>query len=391
VKYFPLVWRNLLRNKLRSGLTGAAIALAIALVCILRTMPEGFDTFLDRLATNTRISVHNTAGIVYSMPYAYLGRVKAVPGVVSAVSWTWFGGAIDSDKGVEFPNFAVDADTIGEVFADLGIAPEAVEHFRTHRDGALVGRMTMKKYGWKPGDLITLKSNVWPLELTFRISGEIPADQDPRLWLQREYFVEALRAAWGGACSSCDQAGMIWARVDDAERVPQVMSQIDAMFRNSEAETSTETEKSFFSNFFGSLQGLVTVILIVTGLVTLCIVFIAANTASMAVRERLRELAVLKAIGFRWQLLFGTLVGEAALLSTAAGIVGALVSFGLTGMLGAAAGWNPQLGPLSSFVMTNAILVQAVFLALFIGILSGVVPSFGAARRSVAATLREVF
>jgi ABC-type antimicrobial peptide transport system permease subunit len=74
-----------------------------------------------------------------------------------------------------------------------------------------------------------------------------------------------------------------------------------------------------------------------------------------------------------------------------AGLAGALVSLGLTGMLGAAAGWNPQLGPLSSFVMTNAILVQALFLAFFIGILSGVVPSFGAARRSVASTLRDVF
>jgi putative ABC transport system permease protein len=391
VKFFPFVWRNLLRNKLRSALTGGAIALAIALVCILRTMPVGFDNFLNELATNTRISIHNTAGIVYSMPYAYLSRVKSVPGVVNAVSWTWFGGAVDKDKGVTFPNFAVDGDAIGEVFADLDIAPEALEHFRTHRDGLLVGRMTMKKYGWKPGDQVTLASNVWPLELSFTVSGEIPSDQDPRAWMQREYFVEALRGVWGTQCSSCDQVGMIWARVDDPDRVPGVMSEIDTMFRNSEAETASETEKSFFQNFFGSLQGFVTVILIVTGLVTLCIVFIAANTASMAVRERLRELAVLKAIGFRWQLLFGTLVGEAALLSTAAGAVGALASLGLTELLGAAAGWNPQLGPLSGFIVTNAILVQALFLAFFVGILSGVVPSFGAARRSVASTLRDVF
>jgi putative ABC transport system permease protein len=387
VKFFPFVWRNLLRNKLRSLLTGAAIALAIALVCILRTMPAGFDNFLDALATNTRISIHNTAGIVYSMPYAYLSRVRSVPGVNAAVSWTWFGGAVDKDKGVTFPNFAVDADAIGVVFADMNFDPETLEHFRTHRDGALVGRMTMKKYGWKRGELVTLASNVWPLELTFRISGEIPADQDPRFWLRREYFEESLREK--GVVF--DQVGMIWARVDDPERVPGVMSEIDAMFRNSEAETASETEKSFFQNFFGSLQGFVVVILIVTGLVTLCIVFIAANTASMAVRERLRELAVLKAIGFRWQLLFGTLVAEAALLATAAGGIGAFLSLGLTRALGAAAGWNPQLGPLSGFVMTNALLVEGLFLAFFIGILSGVVPSFGAARRSVASTLRDVF
>jgi putative ABC transport system permease protein len=387
VKFFPFVWRNLLRNKLRSLLTGGAIMLAIALVCILRTMPAGFDNFLNELATNTRISIHNTAGIVYSMPYAYLGRVRGVPGVDAAVSWTWFGGAVDKDEGVAFPNFAVDADAIGVVFEDMNFDPATLEHFRTHRDGALVGRMTMKKYGWERGDLVTLSSNVWPLELTFRISGEIPADQDPRFWLRREYFEESLREAG----VSFDQVGMIWARVDDPERVPGVMSEIDAMFRNSEAETATETEKSFFQNFFGSLQGFVAVILIVTALVTLCIVFIAANTASMAVRERLRELAVLKAIGFRWQLLFATLVAEAALLSTVAGGAGALTSLGLTKALAAAAGWNPQLGPLSGFLMTNALLVQGLFLAFFIGILSGVVPAFGAARRSVASTLREVF
>jgi putative ABC transport system permease protein len=387
IRFFPFVWRNLMRNKLRSALTGSAIALAIALVCILRTMPVGFDSFLNQLATNTRISIHNSAGIVYAMPYAYLTRIRTVPGVVDAVSWTWFGGAVDRDEGVTFPNFSVDAESFGVVFEDLDIAPETLEHFRTHRDGAVVGRNTMTKYGWKRGDLVTLSSMVWPLELSFRISGELPSDQDPRFMFRREYFEEALREKG----VSFDQAGMIWARVDEPERVPGVMAEIDAMFRNSEAETASETEKSFFQNFFGNLQGIIAVILIVTALVTLCIVFIAANTASMAVRERMRELAVLKAIGFHWRLLFGTLVAEAALLSTVAGAVGAGVSLGLTGLLGAAAGWNPQLGPLSGFIVTNVILVQAVFLAFFIGILSGVVPSWGAARRSVASTLREVF
>jgi putative ABC transport system permease protein len=387
IKFAPFVWRNLLRNKLRSLLTGGAIMLAIALVCVLRTAPEGFDAFLKALAKNSRISIHNTAGIVYSMPYAYLSRVRAVPGVVDAVSWSWFGGAVDVDEGVAFPNFAVDAETIGVVFEDLGMEPAAVEHFRTHRDGALVGRLTMKRFGWQPGDEVTLTSTVYPLTLTFRISGEIPADQDPRFWLQRAYLEEALKAQ--GIVS--DQIGMIWARIDQAERVPAVMKQIDDMFRNSEAETESETEESFFQSFFSILQGIIAVFLIVSWLVTGCIVFIAANTASMAVRERLRELAVLKAIGYRWRLLFGTLLAEATLLSTLAGASGALLSLGFTRVLGTLASTTPQMGPLSGFVVTNWILVQALFIAFFVGILSGVVPSFGAARRSVAATLREVF
>jgi putative ABC transport system permease protein len=163
------------------------------------------------------------------------------------------------------------------------------------------------------------------------------------------------------------------------------------MFRNSKAETASETEKSFFGNFFNNLSGIVTVILLVTGLVTLCIVFIAANTASLSVRERVGELAVMKALGFRPRLLFVLLLFEAALLSTLAGAAGVLVPLALGGALRSAMAFSPQLGPLAAFLVTNSILVQGLFLALFIGILSGVVPSFGAARRSVAASLREVF
>ena len=130
MKYLPLVWRNLGRNPLRSFLTAAAIALAIALVCILRTMPAGLDAVLASAAANTRISTHNEAGIVYSMPYAYLAKVRSVPGVVAAISWNWFGGAIDISKGVEFPNFAVDADGLAEVYADWGVDPKVFEDFR---------------------------------------------------------------------------------------------------------------------------------------------------------------------------------------------------------------------------------------------------------------------
>jgi putative ABC transport system permease protein len=386
-RFLPLVWRNLGRNKTRRLLTASAIALAIALVCLLRTMPAGLDALLDTIAKNNRISIHNKAGIVYSLPYAYLQKVRSVPGVVQAVSWTWFGGAFEEEKGVTFPNFAVDAEGLGVVYEDEGIAPEALADFQRYRDAALVGRQTLERYGWKVGDLITLKSTVFPVQLTFRIVGAMGNERDPRLWFQREYLEQALDAQG----ISFDQLGMVWARVDDPERVNQVMATVDALFRNSEAETASETEKSFFGNFFGSLKGFVTIILIVTGLVTLCIVFIAANTASMSVRERVGEIAVMKALGFPWRLLFGILVLEAVLLSSVAGAAGVLLPLGLSQILRRFAAGSPQLGPLAGFIVTSAILVQGLFLAAFVGILSGVIPAWGASRRSVAATLREVF
>jgi putative ABC transport system permease protein len=169
------------------------------------------------------------------------------------------------------------------------------------------------------------------------------------------------------------------------------MRTIDDMSRTSEAETASETEKSFFGNFFGSLQGFVTIILIVTGLVSLCIVFIAANTASMAVRERAGEIAVLKAIGFGRRVIFATLLAEAMILSSAAGLAGVGLAIAFTAALRAFAGWNPALGPLGSFLVTGPVIVQGVFLSLFVGILSGLVPSLGAARKPVVQALHEIF
>jgi putative ABC transport system permease protein len=388
IKFLPLVWRNLARNKLRSGLTAGAIALAVALVCLLLTMPAGMDALLNDVAANNRIVVHNEAGLVYPLPYSHLQKIRSLPGVVGAASWTWFGGVFREEKGVEFPNFAVDPEPLAVVWEDWRIDPQALEDFRRYRDAALVGRGTLAKQGWKIGDTVTLEGTVFPVDLSFRIVGEIANERAPHFWFQREYLDQALRAVG----SSLDVLGIVYVRVDDPARVGPLMSEIDTLFRNSEAQTATETEKSYFANFFGMLQGLVTVILLVTGIVALCIVFIAANTASMSVRERMGEIAVLKALGFGRRLVFGTLLAEAVLLSTLGGALGALASLVITGLVSAQArGWSPQLGPLGSFIVTEAILVQGLFLAFFVGMLSGFVPSLGAARRPVAATLREVF
>ena len=388
MKFLPLIWKNLTRNKLRSLLTAGAIALAVALVCLLRTMPDGMERMLTEFASDSRINVHHRAGLVYSLPYAYLRRVSALPGVEASVSMTWFGGVFDEDEGVTFPSFAVEPERVAAVWPDWEIASEDLRDFERLRDGALVGESVLKRYGWQRGDRVTLKGTVFPLELEFRIAGAIPG-ATPYFLLQREYLDQAMRGPVNPA--GLDFLGTIWLRVPDPERIDPLMQTIDGMFRNSDAPTASETEKSYFQNFFSLMEGFLSVILIVTGLVALCIVFIAANTASLAVRERLREIAVLRALGFGRRLVFGTLVAEATLLAAAAGAVGAGLAFGLTQWLRSASDQIPDLGPLGGFIVSRAILVEGLFLALFVGMLAGVVPSFGAARRRVAQTLREVF
>ncbi|MCK6553470.1 ABC transporter permease [Candidatus Binatia bacterium] len=386
--YSRWIWANLWRNKLRTALTGGAVALAVALVCLLLTMPDGLNAILDSMANNTRISVHNKAGVVYPMPASFTRKVRQIDGVAAAMGQVWFGGAYEEAGKVTFPNFAVEVEHVGAVYPDWPITPEQLADFQRYRDGAIVGRQVMKRYGWKVGDRITLKSTVWPVNLDLRIVGEIASERAPLLWFNQEYLDQALKAQ---GRKGLGIVGMIWVRAGDPAKVNAIMRTVDEMSRNSDAETASETEKSFFSNFFGSLQGFVTIVLIVTGLVALCIVFIAANTASMGVRERAGEIAVLKAIGFGRRAIFATLLAEALLLAIVAGVAGVLMSLGATGMLRAAAGANPTLGPLGSFIITAPVVANGLFLSLVVGMLAGVVPAWGAARKSVVTALHEVF
>ncbi len=387
MRYLGLVLANLLRSPLRSALTSGAIALAVLLVVILLTMPAGLDALLSRIASNTRISVVNKAGLVYSMPYSFARKIRALPGVEDAMAQVWFGGAFEEAGRVTFPNFAVEADHVERVYADWNLSPQGLADFRRYRDGAIVGRETMTKYGWKVGDRITLRSTVWPADLDVRIVAEIPNERSPILWLNREYLEQTLEAQG----RKLGVAGIVWVKVRDPKEVNSVMLRIEDLTRNSEAETSTQTEKSFFSSFFGSLEGFVTILMTVTVLVSLCIVFIAGNTASMAVRERAGEIAVLKAIGFPRGAIFGMLIAETVALSALAGAVGVGLAVVLTGLLQKAAAGSQQLGPLGGFIVTNGVVVQGLLLSLGIGVVAGFLPAWAASRRPVAEALREIF
>ncbi len=155
MKYLPLILANLRRSPLRSVLTAAAIALAIALVCLLRTLPEGLEWIMDYASSGTRVVVLNQAGFDYPLPYAYLQKVRALRGVRAAASWTWYGGMVEIEKGVTFPSFATEPDAIADVFPDFELGPESIEAFQHHRDGAIVGVPTLRELrleGRRPRD-----------------------------------------------------------------------------------------------------------------------------------------------------------------------------------------------------------------------------------------------
>ena len=242
----------------------------------------------------------------------------------------------------------------------------------------------MQKFNWRVGDEVALRGGVFPVNLSFKIVGAIPNKGNSVVfWFPRQYLEEAMQV-YGGF----GKVGMLWVRVDRPENLNTVMAAIDDLFRNSEAETASETERSFFANFLSSFDGIINVIMIVGFLVVAAIVLIAANTAAMSVRERIGEVAVLKTIGFRRRTLFLLLLSEGLLIAIVGGALGAGPAYLI--LDAGKSSWSPFLGPLGMFIMPISVMIQGLFLALLVGFLSNLVPARGAARLHVATALRQI-
>ena len=389
--YPGLVVRNLVRHPLRSLLTTLSIALSIFLVCAVLTLPSALDAILEQAASNVRISVHHKAGLTYWLPSSFVQRVKTIPGVVAVNQYSWFGGIYDEPKNM-FPNFAIDPETVAEVWADYHIDPTALARFKTIRNAALVGEDTMKKFGWRVGQNVTLRGTLFPVDLSFEIVGIIPAKLQTGgaviFWFNRTYLEEAMETKGG-----MKNVGMLWLRAERPEMVDGIIAQVDAMFRNSEAEVAAETEKAFIGGFMSSFAGLMRVILIVGFLVVGAVVLIAANTSAMGIRERIPEIAILKSIGFRRRPILAALLAESTLQGFVGGLLGAGGAYGVLEGLRMAGKTSGQgiLGPLGGFRMSPAIAAEGVAIAVIVGFIAGFVPAWNGARINVVEALRRLF
>jgi putative ABC transport system permease protein len=388
VTYTRLVLRNLLRHPLRMLFTTLSIALSIFLVCAVLTLPSALDAIMARAASNVRISVHHKAGFTYWLPGAFVQKVQHLPGVVGVNHYSWFGGIYDEPKNL-FPNFAVDPDTVDTVWPDYHIAPDALARFKRIRNGALVGEDTMRKFGWHVGQNITLKGTIFPVDLTFEIVGTVGGVANPTmLWFNRKYLDEAMESRGG-----FNRVGMIWLRAASPEQVDGIIGQVDALFRNSEAEVAAETEKAFIASFMNTFQGLLRVILLVGFLVVGAVVLIAANTSAMGIRERIPEIAILKSLGFRRGPILAALLAESSLQGLLGGLLGAGSAYAILEALRAAGktGYSGILGPLGGFRMSPGVAAEGVAVALVVGIVAGLIPAWNGARTNVIEALRRLF
>ncbi|HEX8151822.1 MAG TPA: FtsX-like permease family protein [Thermoanaerobaculia bacterium] len=379
MKFAKLIRRNLFRNKMRAFLTLALMAAIFFFVALLLSILENFEMFSDAGATTNRLGVQSAVGLAESLPLAHEAKIRAIPGVVDVAKLQWFGGYYKEQSNF-FANFAIDHDRMATVYDDYVMPDDQRQAFINDRQGAVVGPELMKRFGWKIGQRITLTGAIFPFnpELNIRAVYTHPIDSSS-LFFHNDYFQQSM--------ANFNRTGMYWLKVRDRNQMDAISRQIDDMFKNSDAPTETYTEKEFqlqFMAMMGNIKLLFTAISVCS---MFMVVLLAGITMSMSARERVTEIAVLKAIGYPARLLLALMLTEFALLTMVGAAIGVFGGKLLMSTLPITA---MTAGFLVNFDFYPKVIVICLAASALVGLIAGGWPALRAANMSVVNGLRRV-
>jgi putative ABC transport system permease protein len=379
-----LLFKNAFRHTLRTFLTLLSIAIAILAFGLLRTVISAWYAGVEA-SSSTRMVTRNAISLIFPLPLSYKEKIRQIPGVKSVSYGNWFGGVYIDEKNF-FPNFAVEPKSYLQLYPEFVLSPEEEAAFIRDRRGFVAGRKLAAKYGWKPGDVITLKGTIfagnWEMVMRGIYRGRDKNTDESQFFFHWDYLNEGNRKA-GHAWT--DQVGFYMLGVTNPDLAADTAQSVDRTFKNSLAETLTETEKAFQMGFIAMSQMIVTAVQLVSFVVIVIILAVVANTMAMTARERIGEYAVLKTLGFGGLRVAGLIWGESLVITG----LGAALGIGLT--FPAARAFGEAMGSFfPSFNVEPATLYYDVAAFLIVGTLAAIVPAWRSTRLRIADALRRV-
>jgi putative ABC transport system permease protein len=385
MKYLRFLLKNLLRNRRRTILTITSIAVSLFLVTTMRTILTELESPPSTPESALRLITRHNVSLANTLPIAYRARIAQVDGVEAVIGQMWFGGVYKDPKNF-FPQFATDTDQFFVLNADMQLPESDKQAFLADRTGALAGDNLAERFGWKPGDKIRLTGALFEFdpELTLRGIYSGGSDDGSSLFFHWEYFNEGMKES---GIMDGDFAGTFSIRVRSTEDVASVARKVDALFSNSTAPTKTETEKAFVLGFITMMGNIRLLITAISTVVIFTIVLVAANTMAMSIRERVREIGILKALGFRKAQILSLLIGESTLLAVTGALIGSLGAKALFSKFKLA---SITAGFVQRFHVTLGTVVLCLAIGIFVGIVAAGIPAWQAVRRRVVDALRGV-
>ncbi|MGI8906411.1 MAG: ABC transporter permease [Candidatus Sumerlaeaceae bacterium] len=383
MKYLLLTWSNLKRKKLRTLLTLFSIVVAFILFGLLAAIHMALVGGVQ-FASKDRMITRHKISIIQLLPQSYKARIERLPGVVSAVHQTWFGGYYQDPK-----NFFMQCPVVPEeffaMFPELIITPEHMKAWLATRTGAIVGKDSAERYGWKIGDNIPIFSplwshdgnSTWEFDMVGLYEGRHKGTDDTALFFRHDYFEEARN--WGKGL-----VGWYSIKVKDLANSARIAAAIDKEFENSPAETKTEPEGAMAQSFVKQMGNITLIIAAIMAAVFFTILLVSGNTMAQAVRERTGELGVLKAIGFTNRQVMSLVLLESCLLAVLGGVIGLGLAYAITSR------GDPTNGMLPLFFLPVRDVLIGLAISLGLGLVTGIFPAMQALRLRVADALRRM-
>lgn len=380
----PLIFKNTLRSKRRSILTILSVTMSFTLLGVLFAMYNALFFSDPTPSQALRLITRNRISLTVAMPAAYKQKIKAVPGVRDVNILQWYGGQYKdqtADRRNNFARFAVEPEDFFKVQTDLVLPADQKQAFLKERTACIVGRSLADKLGFKVGDHIILKGDIFPgvMELTLRGIFDEPNNGDS-LYFNLEYLQQSLPA------TRRNFAGMFSILANSKEDVSSVQRAVDEMFKNAPAQTRTETEAAFALSFVSFLGNVKVFLLAICAAVTFTILLVSANTMAMSVRERVREVGVMKTLGFTNGNILTIILGEAVVLSVIGAFLGCLVATVLAA--GVAANAGGYIAQLRNLTLTPPTIAFILAFSVLIALVSSFAPALSAARTNILDTLK---
>ena len=374
------VAKNALRNKRRALLSILSVAISLFLFVALQVVMREFTHPPEDVGASLRIAVRSRVSLAQPLPARQLPIIEKIPGIAAVTPLTFFGGKFKGDDSMGFAQFGIDPAKMRDIFGEATLPEEQRQAWIADRTACIIGKDTAERYQLKLGQKITLIGTIYPCDIELKIAGIYSGTLDDRnCWFHQTYFDEAMKN-WG-------QVGMWWVRAESAEAAPRVIEAINRAFANSANEVRAETERAFQMSFVAMIGNLKVLIGSICGAIVLTLLVVSASTMSMAIRERFRELAVLKAIGYRRRELLIFILAE----SFALALCGALLGAGSAWLLSVSVDVpKATSGFFITLEVTPRILGLATLIAAALGIFSSLAPSIAVARMSVVEGLKTL-
>jgi putative ABC transport system permease protein len=379
-----LLLRNAFRHKLRTSLTLLSITIAILAFGLLRTFINAWYSGVEATSAN-RLVTRNAISLIFPLPLSYKEKIRQVNGVKQVSYGSWFGGIYIDEKHF-FANYAVDPGSYLELYPEYILPPDQRDTFLRNRKSFVAGRKLAAKYGWRIGDTITLRGTIFPGNWEFVLRGiyrgRDQSTDENVFFFHWDYLNETLKKM---APSRADQVGFYMVGVTNTGIAAGVAHAIDRLFKNSLAETLTETEKAFVMGFISMSEAIIAAIQSVSFVVIVIIIAVAANTMSMTARERIGEYAIFKALGYRGWYIGSMIIGESLTISLLGGLLGILATFPAAQVAGKIlAAYFPR------FRVPGEIVLMDLVAVIIVGLSAAIVPTWRASTIRIADGLRRI-